>query len=103
MKYDKLVRDKIPEIIRAKGATLVSHVADAEEYRLKLREKLQEEVAEFLADSSAEEIADIQEVLFALADDLGISHDELERIRLKKAEERGAFKERIILEETRES
>ena len=103
MKYDKLVRDHIPEIIRAKGTTPISHVADTEEYRLKLREKLLEEVAEFLADPSAEEIADIQEVLFALADDLEISHDELERIRLKKAEERGTFKGRIILEETQES
>jgi predicted house-cleaning noncanonical NTP pyrophosphatase (MazG superfamily) len=103
MNYHKLVRDRIPEIIGARGATAITHVADAEEYRLKLREKLQEEVAEFLADEAAGEIADIQEVLFALADDLGISKEELETIRLKKVEERGAFREKIILDETREN
>ncbi len=100
MRYDKLVRDRIPEIIRSRGEVPVTHVATAEEYRLKLHEKLQEEVAEFLANPCVEELADIQEVLFAVMADRGISQDELERVRVEKAESRGAFQERIILEST---
>ncbi|MFH1129312.1 MAG: nucleoside triphosphate pyrophosphohydrolase [Patescibacteria group bacterium] len=101
MRYNKLVRDKIPEIIRGKGETLITHIADDQEYEIKLKEKLQEEVGEFLKDSNAEELADILEVIYALGDNIGVAKEELEKIRAEKAEKRGGFKEKIILDETK--
>jgi predicted house-cleaning noncanonical NTP pyrophosphatase (MazG superfamily) len=100
MRYDKLVRDKIPEIIERKGEKALFHIADEAEYRSQLERKLKEETAEFLKDKNAEELADILEVVYALAATLNVSLEELERLRLKKAQERGDFKKRIILEET---
>jgi predicted house-cleaning noncanonical NTP pyrophosphatase (MazG superfamily) len=100
MKYDKLVRDKIPEIIEQSGDAVVTHVAGREEYWEKLKEKLKEEVNEFLAKSSNEELVDILEVISAIYDFKKISRKELENLRKKKAKERGGFKKRIILDET---
>lgn len=95
--YNKLVRDKIPEIIRAKGERPVTRVLDGEAYLRALIKKLDEEVAEFKADLSVEELADIQEVVLALADAIA-SRDELEQTRSKKAQKRGTFKDKILLE-----
>jgi predicted house-cleaning noncanonical NTP pyrophosphatase (MazG superfamily) len=93
----KLVRDRIPEIIRAEGLEPVIYTADAEEYGARLRDKLQEEVAEFIAsDNDAEELADILEVLYALAGLAGTSREELEKLRAVKAEKRGGFTDRIV-------
>ena len=100
MKYDKLVRDLIPDGIHQKGETVRFHTATDDEYRKKLREKLQEEVDEFLKAENAEELADIIEVIYALADEKNISRETLENIRQKKAWERGAFQKRIILDES---
>ncbi len=100
MKYNKLVRDKIPEIIQSKGDVPHTHIASDEEVAIKLKEKLQEEVNEFLKDDNVEELADILEVLYAFCDFKKIDHTELERTRQKKAEERGAFLNKIILDET---
>ncbi|MFJ3841858.1 nucleoside triphosphate pyrophosphohydrolase [Streptomyces sp. NPDC054904] len=97
--YGKLVRDRIPQIIRADGVEPEVHVADPVEYRQRLREKLEEEVAEYMeADEidAPEELADILEVAFALAADLGVDPAQLERIRVSKAEQRGGFAERIV-------
>jgi len=99
MRYNKLVRDKIPEIIRQKGGTPVTHVADMDEYRAKLFEKLREEVGEFLKEPSEIELVDILEIVYALGKLLGIPPEELEALRAKRVEERGAFREKIILEE----
>ena len=99
MRHYKLVRDRIPEIIRAGGGAPITHVASNEEYGLRLDEKLLEEIEEFFGSREPEELADILEVVFALAAHAGISREELERLRAKKAEERGAFTQRIILEE----
>jgi predicted house-cleaning noncanonical NTP pyrophosphatase (MazG superfamily) len=102
-KYDKLVRDRIPEIIRRRGGTPVFRVVDAEEYGRRLKDKLREEVEEFVAAADAaaakEELADVLEVIAALATHLGATTAEIEAVRAKKAEERGAFKERLVLEE----
>ncbi|MEE1748724.1 nucleoside triphosphate pyrophosphohydrolase [Streptomyces sp. JV184] len=95
----KLVRDLIPQIIRASGVEPMAYVVDPEEYRERLRHKLSEEVNEFLsADNStaAEELADVLEVVHALALDLGITLDRLEELRAQKAEERGGFAGRVV-------
>ena len=101
MEFHKLVRDKIPEIIRSRGDVPVTRLADSEEYWRKLKEKLQEEVLEFIEAENEEEIADIIEVLRAICIHRGIDLKHLEQVRRKKAEERGEFSGRVILEETR--
>jgi len=100
MRYDKLVRDRIPEVIKAKGKTPSIHVADDVEYWQKLKEKLQEEVDEFKASESPEELADIIEVLHAIRRAKNLDWDELEQVRAHKWEERGGFEKKIILEES---
>jgi len=96
--YNKLVRDRIPEIIRLKGGDPVTHAATPEEYEEKLRAKLNEEVQEFLESGSPEELADILEVVYALGEMRQIDREQLESIRKQKAEERGTFTDRVILE-----
>jgi predicted house-cleaning noncanonical NTP pyrophosphatase (MazG superfamily) len=95
----KLVRDKIPAIIRSKGCVPVTRTAGAEEYRQALFDKLTEEAGE-LRDADREhapgELADILEVVYALAADHGVSRDELEGLRQAKHAERGGFAQRVI-------
>ena len=100
MKYHKLIRDKIPEYIRKKGGTPITHIADEVEYWQKLKEKLLEEIEEFKKKESGEEFADILEVLDAIADYKRFDKEEVLRIKTKKAEEKGKFKKRIILDES---
>lgn len=99
MKYNKLVRDKIPKIIKQDGSSPAIHVADDQEYWKKLKEKLKEEVGEFLKTSTEEELADILEVIYAICDFKKINRQKLELLRKKKAKKRGSFKKRIILDE----
>ena len=100
MKYNKLVRDRIPEIIRQKGDTPVTHIADDKEYWEKLKEKLLEEVKEFKKDETEEELADILEILDAVIEYKKFDKDEIENIKEEKAEKRGTFNKRIILDES---
>jgi predicted house-cleaning noncanonical NTP pyrophosphatase (MazG superfamily) len=102
MRYNKLVRDKIPEIIKSKGEIPITHVASIEEYEQKLKAKLREEVDEFLGKSNEEELADILEVILALCDLYKIDKEKLESLRKEKAESRGGFKEKIILDAVEE-
>jgi len=93
----KLVRDKIPDIIRAEGLNPVIRVAGPEEYATRLRDKLREEVEEFLAsDDDPEELADILEVLHALARQIGAGPEKVEELRATKAAQRGGFADRVI-------
>lgn len=101
-KYNKLVRDKIPEIIRANNAKPKTRILGDEEYLKELIRKLKEETAEFEETPSTEELADIKEVLIALCGAMGIRAGELEDMRRKKAKTNGRFKNRIFLEEVEE-
>ncbi|MBN2567377.1 nucleoside triphosphate pyrophosphohydrolase [Candidatus Woesearchaeota archaeon] len=98
MPSDKLVRDRIPEIIRKDKQVPKTHVADAVEYRKRLLEKLYEEVDEFSESGDVDELADILEVVKALSEEKKVPWKELERMRMEKAERRGGFSERIVLD-----
>ena len=98
MEYNKLVRDKISEIIKNKGKSPVTHIADDDEYWEKLKEKLQEETSEFLESNNQEELADILEIIDHICEFKDIDKEKLKEIKEKKAQERGKFKEKIILE-----
>ena len=102
MKYKKLVRDNIPEIIKKSGETPVTQIAEEQEYEEALSKKLYEEVNEFLEDPSVEEMADVLEVIKAICSLKGVDISKLEEVRLKKAKERGSFDKRIILDRTEE-
>ncbi|GAA1548983.1 nucleoside triphosphate pyrophosphohydrolase [Actinomadura kijaniata] len=95
---EKLVRDRIPEIIRASGATPDARVAAEDEYATLLRAKLHEEVAEYTAENDPAELADILEVLHALAALHDLTPEELEALRAAKASERGGFQARVVLQ-----
>ena len=99
MKYNKLIRDRIPEIIAKNGQTARVRVLTDGEYLTKLDEKLGEELAEYLADGNVGELADLLEVIYAAALARGTTAEQLDEIRRKKAEERGAFAEKLLLEE----
>ena len=93
----KLVRDKIPMLIENSGEKPVVRILDENEYRSCLEAKLDEEVAEFHADQNAEELADILEVLYALAENIGCSKARLHQIYEEKHAQRGGFQDRIFL------
>ena len=99
MKYNKLVRDKIPELPALKDKVVRYHTAGSSEYALKLKEKLLEEVAEYCQDESSAELADIYEVISAIIDYKQFDRAEIESIRLEKLNERGGFEKQIVLEE----
>lgn len=94
--YNKLVRDKIPEIIEKGGEVPNTCILDDAEYLRHLEAKLDEEVGEYHRDKNLEELADILEVVYALADSVG-SREKLMEIYQKKHDARGGFKERIFL------
>ena len=96
--YNKLVRDKIPEIIEADGKNCKTKTLSDEEYIAALETKLNEEVAEYQEDKSLEEMADVLEVLQAICVARGYSLEELEALRAKKTNERGGFADKIFLE-----
>ncbi|MBX4264465.1 nucleoside triphosphate pyrophosphohydrolase [Clostridium estertheticum] len=100
--YNKLVRDKIPEIIKASGKNFDIHYAKKEEVLPLLERKLNEEVSEYLEAKNLEELADVMEVLFVLANALGYSEDDLINKRNEKKEERGGFEKGIVLEKVYE-
>lgn len=99
MNYNKLVRDNIPHIIIANGDKPVTRILNDEEYLDELVKKLDEEHQEFLAEKSLEELADLQEVILAIADTIA-SREQLETVRAEKVQKRGAFKKKIFLEST---
>ena len=99
IKYHKLVRDRIPEIIEASGKTCVTEVLSDEEYLKMVDAKLDEELAEYHKDQNIEELADLLEVIYAAVVARGYSIEELERVRAEKAAKRGGFAKKILLKE----
>jgi len=97
-KYNKLVRDKIPAIIEKSGKKHKTYIADTNEYKKRLLEKLLEEASEFKEEPSIEELADIMEVIESIKSVYDFNDDEINEVRHAKAENRGGFKERIILD-----
>ena len=98
-KYDKLVRDKIPEIIKAQGKQCKVYVAVNEDYEQRLKDKLEEEVQEFLENPCVDELADIQEVLLSIAE---VNRWNLSGARIAKNFIRGGFYRRFVLQEVSE-
>lgn len=104
--YNKLVRDKIPNIIKEKGETPVVKTLDEIEYKKELEKKLYEEykeVIESTGDDRVEELADMLEVIRTLANLENKSLNDVIVIADKKSEKRGAFEEKIFLEKVIES
>lgn len=95
--FNKLVRDKIPQIIEQQGEVPNYRILDDDEYISHLESKLDEEVGEYHRDKNAEELADILEVVFTLADSIGCSREELMEIYRRKHDARGGFQDRIFL------
>jgi predicted house-cleaning noncanonical NTP pyrophosphatase (MazG superfamily) len=99
--YDKLVRDKVPDAIRADGHTCHVEVLGPEEYVTQLKRKLVEEAREALEASSHDdlvlELADLMEVVRSLCAATGVTLEAVEAMRLQRQAERGGFDQRLLL------
>ena len=102
MEYNKLVRDRIPDILREKGLVPIIHIANDKEYFSKLKEKLREEVDEYNISGDKNELCDIIEVIYTICNFEGTDIKKLETIRRNKREKRGGFEKKIILEEVKD-
>jgi predicted house-cleaning noncanonical NTP pyrophosphatase (MazG superfamily) len=99
MKQPKLVRDYIPQIIEEDSErTCDYHIADTEEYRQRLFDKMREELDEFIEDPSYEEAADMYEVFRAICLEFALSIDSVHNVAAEKRSQRGAFFDKIVLE-----
>ena len=99
MKYHKLVRDRIPEIIEASGKTCKIEILSGEEYLRMVDAKLDEELAEYHKDQNIDELADLMEVIYAAAIARGYTPERLDQVRAEKAVKRGGFQKIILLKE----
>jgi predicted house-cleaning noncanonical NTP pyrophosphatase (MazG superfamily) len=95
--YNKLIRDRIPEIIEEDGNECEIRVLNDEEYLTELDKKLQEELKEYYESGEVEELADIAELLYAIAKHKGVNQQEFDSIRTRKAEKRGGFEKKLFL------
>ena len=103
MEYNKAIRDKIPEIIQKDGYLCNVKTLSDGEFLEHLEKKISEEVAEYQNDKNPEELADILEVIYRIAQLKGVAKKELEKIRIKKSEERGGFEKNLFLIDTNKS
>ena len=99
IKYSKLVRDRIPEIIESSGKSCICEILSDDQYIEMLDAKLNEELAEYQESKSMEELADLLEVIRAVALARGSSIEEVEAVRIAKAEKRGGFEKKLLLKE----
>ncbi len=97
MLYSKLVRDKIPQIIEEDGKRAITYTLSDKEYEVFLERKLDEETLEYHESKNTEELADILEVVIAIAEQKGLSFEDLMALRKEKAEKKGSFSEKIFL------
>ena len=97
IKYNKAIRDKIPEIIAESGKKCNLKQLDDESFLAELEKKLIEEVNEYTESKDVEELADILEVIYRISELRGVSSDELDKIRKHKAEKRGKFDSNLFL------
>ncbi len=95
--HNKLVRDNIPDIIKSNGQSAKTVILDDEKYTAALEKKLKEETREYLHSKELMELADILEVVEALAKNQGSSFDEVLELKKQKQEKNGAFDKRIFL------
>ena len=95
--YNKLIRDKIPQIIQKTGKKPVTKIFSAAEYKKALDNKLVEEVKEYSKSKTVEELADIEEVILAILKSRKILIKDFDKLRQSKAKERGKFNKRIKL------
>ena len=100
--YHKLVRDKIPQIIAATGKTCRTEILEEDAYLQLLDEKLGEELAEYQASKSLEELADLLEVMEAVVAARGYTWEQLEAVKAEKKAARGGFADKILLLEVSE-
>jgi len=101
--YDKLIRDKIPEIIENAGKAYEIHQADEQEYIEKLLLKVEEELAEFKEEPSIAEMADLFEVMSAIIDYYDFDREEIKEYQENKRKDRGGFKKQLILDKVIEN
>ena len=99
IQYNKLVCDKIPQIIEHTGKACNIEILTTEQYVDKLNEKLLEEVMEYLESGAIEELADISEVIITILKHNNMCAGDLENIRLEKLKNRGGFEKRVLLKE----
>lgn len=99
--YNKLIRDRILEILESKGLTYNAYTLLPDQYLTEIKKKLYEEVKEFDETTNEmdaiEEMADVLELLHAALKVYGKSFDELEAVRIKKKDERGGFDKGLYL------
>ena len=101
-RYNKLVRDRIPEIIELDGKKCTYETLSDEKYMGLLDQKLSEELSEYQESKSLEELADLLEVMQAVVKARGWTLEELEQVRADKAAKRGGFEKKILLKEVKE-
>ena len=103
IEFNKAIRDKIPEIIQKDGHSCNVETLSDEKFLEQLEKKLSEELAEYQKDKNPEELADILEVVYRVAQLKGVSKEELEKVRIKKYEQRGGFDKNLFLIDTSKS
>jgi|TARA_B110000467_G_C18186193_1_gene403415 predicted house-cleaning noncanonical NTP pyrophosphatase (MazG superfamily) len=96
-KYNKVIRDKIPEIIKESGKKYNLKQLDDTSFLIELEKKMVEELGEYQESKNVEELADILEVIYRISELRGINHDELEKLRENKAQKRGKFTSNLFL------
>ena len=95
--YNKLVRDFIPEIIENNNQKCKINILSDNDFLFFAEKKLDEEVMEYHQDQTAEELVDLIEIIYAIANAKSISETQLNKLRIEKQKERGAFKKKILL------